>query len=193
MMVGEIRDSETLDIAVKAALTGHLVLSTLHTNDAPSTITRMVDMGVDPFMVASSSLLGRRAAPRPQALRSTARRPSTSPKERLIEVGLTNEEAKTAKIFQASGCASARGYAGASRSSRRCRITEASSESSSPAATRSSCAKPAIKEGMMTLRDAGLANALRGITSIEEVLARRAPPTKQKAKRLEATDEERRR
>ena len=57
VLLGEIRDHETLEIAVKAALTGHLVLSTLHTNDAPSTITRMVDMGMDPFMVASSALL----------------------------------------------------------------------------------------------------------------------------------------
>ena len=73
VMVGEIRDTETIEIAVKAALTGHLVLSTLHTNDAASTITRMVDMGVDPFMVSSSTLLVSRPAPHAPALRALPR------------------------------------------------------------------------------------------------------------------------
>ena len=87
VMIGEIRDTETIEIAVKAALTGHLVLSTLHTNDAPSTITRMVDMGVDPFMISSSTLLI--AAQRlVRKLCEYCREPiETPPKERLVELG----------------------------------------------------------------------------------------------------------
>ena len=100
VLVGEIRDTETAEIAVKAALTGHLVLSTLHTNDAVSTITRLVDMGIDPFMVSSSLLcvcaqrLGRR-------LCSSCKSPiEAPPPERLLEVGFLEEDLSTVELFE---------------------------------------------------------------------------------------------
>src|SRR5439155_593890 len=86
VMVGEIRDTETIEIAVKAALTGHLVLSTLHTNDAASTITRMLDMGVDPFMVSSSTLLVS-AQRLMRRLCEHCKEPMTAPPERLLARG----------------------------------------------------------------------------------------------------------
>ncbi len=104
MMVGEIRDTETIEIAVKAALTGHLVLSTLHTNDAASTVTRMVDMGVDPFMVSSSTLLVS-AQRLMRRLCEHCRRPVEAPPERLLAIGYTEEEATSpTKFFTAVGC-----------------------------------------------------------------------------------------
>src|SRR5439155_11035178 len=98
--------------AIKAALTGHLVLWTLHTNDAPSTVTRMIQMGVDPFLVASS-VLAVAAQRLARKLCQFCRKPVEVPASRLVEVGMTPEEAKTAKPFQANGCAKcSQGYRG---------------------------------------------------------------------------------
>ena len=93
ILVGEIRDAETASIAVKAALTGHLVLSTLHTNDAPSSVNRLVNMGIEPFLVANSLNLVVRAAPGPPRSASTARRRSRSRSARLLEAGFTGRGA----------------------------------------------------------------------------------------------------
>ena len=94
IMVGEIRDFETAEIAVKAALTGHLVLSTLHTNDAPSTITRLLNMGIEPFLVTASVNCDRRAAPRAQDLPGVqAGRPEIT-REALEDAGMTADEAQ---------------------------------------------------------------------------------------------------
>jgi type II secretory pathway component PulF len=113
VMVGEIRDTETIDIAVKAALTGHLVLSTLHTNDAASTITRMCDMGVDPFMVSSSTLLVS-AQRLMRRLCEHCRAPMEAPPERLREIGYTEEDiGGKPTFFRAVGCPRCNaGYAG---------------------------------------------------------------------------------
>ena len=172
VLVGEIRDTETAEIAVKAALTGHLVLSTLHTNDAASTVTRLIDMGIDPFMVASSLVcvcaqrLGR-------VLCTHCRSSIEYPEERLIELGFHSEELTDLELFQAnpSGCPRCTGgYKG------RFALLETLSMDNElkrlviegkSAAEIKTCAR---EKGMLTLRRVGLLNAMRGKTSIEEVL-----------------------
>ena len=174
VLVGEIRDGETAEIAIKAALTGHLVLSTLHTNDAASTITRLVDMGIDPFMVSSSILcvcaqrLGRR-------LCSRCRQPmQTPPRDKLLNVGFTEEEiTPDLQLFEANpdGCPHcSRGYKGRfpvletlpmSQKLRRMVVEGRSSDE---------LKDQAVVEGMITLRRVGIQNIIRGVTSIEEIL-----------------------
>jgi type IV pilus assembly protein PilB len=170
IMIGEIRDSETLDIAIKAALTGHLVLSTLHTNDAPSTVTRMIQMGVDPFLVASSvlSVAAQRLA---RKLCQFCKKPVEVPESRLLEIGMTAEEARTAKVFQAGGCAKcAQGYRGRFALLEVLEVTEPMKEIILAGGNEIALRKAGIDGGMTTLRRAGLANVRRGVTSIEEVL-----------------------
>ena len=171
VMIGEIRDGETIEIAIKAALTGHLVLSTLHTNDAPGTISRMLDMGVDPFMVASATLLvsAQRLARR---LCKHCKAPLDAPKQRLLDIGFTEEEAETGTLFKPIGCARCKnGYGG------RFALLETMpmNESIKRLVVRG---KPAIDiktaavmdHGMITLRRCAVLNALKGHTSVEEVL-----------------------
>jgi type IV pilus assembly protein PilB len=171
VMVGEIRDTETIDIAVKAALTGHLVLSTLHTNDAAGTISRMVDMGVDPFMVASSTLLVsaqrlmRRLCPH-------CKEPMKVPAERLIEVGyLEAEVATNPEVWRSKGCARCNaGYAGRFAILETLPMTEEIKKMVIDGHSSIELRAKAIEQGMITLRRAALLNALRGNTTIEEVL-----------------------
>jgi type IV pilus assembly protein PilB len=171
VMVGEIRDTETINIAVKAALTGHLVLSTLHTNDAASTITRMTDMGVDPFMVASATLLVS-AQRLMRRLCTHCKEAYEVPVERLLEVGYSPKEAEEKPpLYRAVGCARCtQGYAGRFAILETLPMTDdvkrAVIEGQSALAVRGL----AIESGMITLRRSGLNNALRGTTSIEEVL-----------------------
>ncbi len=175
ILLGEIRDKETIEIATKAALTGHLVLSTLHTNDAPSTITRMIDMGLDPFMVASSVLViaAQRLAKR---ICKTCREPIEVPIERLIELGLpkvdidAHEGDKT--FYRAVGCSKcANGYKGRFALLETLRMTDSVKRMIIAGESVMELKKFAVEEeGMITLRRAGLRNAMRGVTSIEEVL-----------------------
>ncbi len=171
IMIGEIRDTETLDIAIKAALTGHLVLSTLHTNDAPSTVTRMIQMGVDPFLVASSVLIvaAQRLA---RKLCQFCRKPVEVPVERLVEVGMTRADAEGAKLFQAVGCAKCnQGYKGRFALLEILEVTPDIKEVILRGGNELEIKRVAMaKQQMMTLRRAGLSNARRGLTSIEEVL-----------------------
>jgi type IV pilus assembly protein PilB len=179
IMIGEIRDSETLDIAIKAALTGHLVLSTLHTNDAPSTVTRMIQMGVDPFLVASSviTVAAQRLA---RKLCQFCKKPVDVPRERLIEVGMTPDEAATAKVFQANGCGKcSQGFRGRFALLEVLDISEPVKEIILAGGNELQLRKAGMGAGMTTLRRAGLANVRRGVTSIEEVL------------RVSASDEQR--
>ncbi len=106
ILVGEIRDFETAEIAVKAALTGHLVLSTLHTNDAPSTISRLMNMGIEPFLVATSVNLicAQRLVRR---ICANCKEPLEVPEQALLDAGYTPEEVKTTAIFTARAAASA--------------------------------------------------------------------------------------
>lgn len=171
VMVGEIRDTETIDIAVKAALTGHLVLSTLHTNDAASTVTRMVDMGVDPFMVVSSTLLVsaqrliRRMCPH-------CKETYKAPVERLLQVGYTEAEAAARPdLYTAKGCARCNnGYAGRFAILETLPMSDEIKRMVIEGHSAIEVRVKAIEQGMITLRRAALLNALRGNTSIEEVL-----------------------
>ncbi|MCA8971015.1 MAG: Flp pilus assembly complex ATPase component TadA [Planctomycetes bacterium] len=175
ILLGEIRDKETIEIATKAALTGHLVLSTLHTNDAPSTITRMIDMGLDPFMVASSVLViaAQRLAKR---VCKNCREPIEIPTERLVELGLPQVDIEAhegeATFFKAVGCSKcANGYKGRFALLETLRMTEAIKRLIIAGGSVIELKKFAVEEeGMITLRRAGLRNAMRGVTSVEEVL-----------------------
>src|SRR4051812_2937984 len=103
ILVGEIRDHETAEIAVQASLTGHLVFSTLHTNDAPSAITRLVDIGVQPFLVASSviAIMGQRLV---RVVCAKCKAPDTPPPEEIRAAGLTAEQVKAATFMRGQGC-----------------------------------------------------------------------------------------
>ena len=172
ILVGEIRDKETIEIAVKAALTGHLVLSTLHTNDAASTITRMVDMGLDSFMVSSSVLLicAQRLA---RKLCEQCRQPALIPIERLMSHGMTQEEAEKATMFSPTpeGCGRcAKGYKGRFALLESLSFTETIKRMVVQCKPVQEIKKQAIEEGMITLRRAAILNAMRGKTSLEEVV-----------------------
>jgi len=173
VLVGEIRDTETAEIAVKAALTGHLVLSTLHTNDAVSTITRLVDMGIDPFMVSSSLLcvcaqrLGRR-------LCSSCKSPiEAPPPERLLEVGFLEEDLPTVELFEPNpeGCARCnKGYKGRFPILETLPMTAKIKRMVVEGRPVDELKNQALEDGLITLRRVGLLNAARGVTSVEEVL-----------------------
>ncbi len=174
ILLGEIRDKETIEIAVKAALTGHLVFSTLHTNDAPSTVIRMVDMGLDPFMVASSVnvICAQRLAKR---LCEGCRTPMDVPKKRLHDLGAKEEDFEDTeiKIYQANdkGCSRcSKGYKGRFALLETLKFTERVKRLIIEEATVMDLKAAAMDEGMVTLRRAGLLNAMRGNTSVEEIL-----------------------
>jgi type IV pilus assembly protein PilB len=171
VLLGEIRDTETLEIAVKAALTGHLVLSTLHTNDAVSTVTRMVDMGMDPFMVASSTLLicAQRLARR---LCSNCKRPADIPKAALLTAGLAEEDfsGPDVQMFEPVGCSRcSMGYKGRFALLETLRMTDPIKRMVVERANNQDIKALALEEGMLTLRRCGLMNFLRGVTSLEEI------------------------
>jgi type IV pilus assembly protein PilB len=170
ILIGEIRDAETLEIAVKAALTGHLVLSTLHTNDAASAITRMADMGLDPFLVASSTILV--AAQRlPRSLCKACKEPVKVPPERLKAIGFLDEEIETAELFKPVGCTRChQGYRGRFALIETLKMTDNLKELILAGKSSIELKKHAIEEGMITLRRCAVLNALRGKTSLEEVL-----------------------
>lgn len=171
IMIGEIRDRETVEIAVKAALTGHRVFSTLHTNDAPSTISRMVDMGVDPFMVASSTLLV--AAQRlGRKLCEECKRPLEVPPDQLIKEGFTEEESRSKPtVYEHVGCerCGGKGFKGRFALLETMPMTEEIRRIVVEGGSALDIRSQALKEGMITLRRAGLSNVLRGRTSIDEV------------------------
>jgi len=167
VMVGEIRDLETGSIAVKAALTGHLVLSTLHTNDAPATINRMIDMGLEPFLVASSTnlIMAQRLVRR---ICKHCKVEEDVPPEALTDIGL----APGTTVYRGKGCdkCSGNGYAGRQGLYEVMPITSALRELILDRASTSEIRKKAREEGMLTLREDGLKKIQRGITTIEEVL-----------------------
>ena len=172
VLVGEIRDKETADIAVKAALTGHLLLSTLHTNDAPSTITRLIDMGIDPFMV-SSSLLCIGAQRLARKLCDACRVPvEVDPKE-LLNVGYHEEEIEGISLFgpNKAGCPRCNaGYKGRFAILETLWLSESLKRMVVEGRNVHDLKAEAERLGMITLRRVGLLNAARGRTSLEEVL-----------------------
>jgi type IV pilus assembly protein PilB len=172
IMVGEIRDGETADIAIKAALTGHLVFSTLHTNDAPSTINRLVDMGVPSYLVAASTKLIMAQRMVRKICVSCKREVEITP-QMLELLNLTKEESGELKIFEGKGCTQCNntGYSGRTGLFEVMPVTPAVEKMIVTGATTAEIREQAIKEGMMPLRSAGLDKLKNGITSIEEVVA----------------------
>jgi type IV pilus assembly protein PilB len=171
VLIGEIRDKVTAQLAVEAALTGHLVLSTLHTNDAPSAITRLIEMGIEPFLVGSSldCVLAQRLSRR---LCDWCKEPHDTSREELAAIGWPRGTELPEKLFRPTGCRSCTntGYRG------RVAVNEVmpvSEEIELLAVSRSSSTdirRVAIAEGMTTLREDGLKKAAAGLTTVEEIL-----------------------
>ena len=170
ILVGEIRDFETAEIAIKAALTGHLVLSTLHTNGAPETISRLMNMGIEPFLVATSVHLI--AAQRLiRRICSSCSEVLDLPPQALIEAGFTPAESKTVKISKGRGCANCNGtgYKGRTGLYEVMEIDDEIRELILVGASALELKKKAIEKGMITLRRSGLIKVSLGITTLEEV------------------------
>jgi type IV pilus assembly protein PilB len=171
IMVGEIRDFETAEIAIKAALTGHLVLSTLHTNDAPSTITRLLNMGIEPFLVSSSLILilAQRLA---RKICNNCKVEEKFSEKALLKLGFTEEELKDVKCFKGKGCPACNnsGYKGRVALYEVMPVKDELKELILEGASAQELKKTAIRLGMKTLRRSGLNKVKAGITSIEEVL-----------------------
>ncbi len=171
VLVGEIRDFETAEIAIKAALTGHMVLSTLHTNDAPSTISRMVNMGIEPFLVATSvniiqaQRLIRRVC-------SECKEKQEVPAEVLMEIGFAEDEVSELEIFKGKGCQRCNdtGYKGRVGLFEVMEITDELRELILIGASAIELRKKAVEFGMVTLRESGLYKIRAGVTTIEEVV-----------------------
>jgi type IV pilus assembly protein PilB len=171
IMVGEIRDYETAEIAIKAALTGHLVLSTLHTNDAPSTISRLLNMGVEPFLVSASTnvILAQRLARR---VCQTCKEPAPVPSQVLLNLGFSTEEAESIVPVKGKGCmaCSDTGYKGRVALYEVMLIQENIKEGILQGASVIELRELGRKNGMRTLREAGLQKIREGMTSLEEIL-----------------------
>jgi len=170
ILVGEIRDFETAEIAIKAALTGHLVLSTLHTNGAPETITRLMNMGIEPFLVATSVHLicAQRLIRR---ICKDCAEPVEVPPQALIDEGFTPEEAKTVQIMKGKGCATCNktGYKGRTGLYEVMEVDDEIRELVLVGASALELKKKAIERGMITLRRSGLTKVAQGWTTLEEV------------------------
>jgi type IV pilus assembly protein PilB len=171
ILVGEIRDSETAAIAVKAALTGHLVLSTLHTNDAPSSLNRLVNMGVEPFLVGNSVNLvcAQRLARR---VCEACKEPDPIPVQKLIDAGVDPAEAESFKPVRGRGCdrCGGSGYKGRVGLFEVMETSDALRELLVTNAAATAVRKLAIAEGMVTLRQSGLEKVREGVTTLEEVV-----------------------
>ena len=169
LMVGEIRDLETADIAIKAAQTGHLVLSTLHTNDAPSAITRMINMGVAPFNIASTVnlVIAQRLVRR---LCNACKRPIDLPRPALRDAGFTDALIDSATIFEPVGCsACSNGYRGRTGIFEIMPISAATAELVMNKATEAEIERQVRKEGVLPLKGEGVKKVAAGITSLAEV------------------------
>jgi type IV pilus assembly protein PilB len=171
ILVGEIRDFETAETAIKAALTGHLVLSTLHTGDAPSTVSRLINMGVEPFLVATSvhliqaQRLVRKICPECKEVVSY-------PKQALVDIGFTQEEAEKAKIYHGKGCPNCNGTGCRGRIGLMevMELSDNLREMILMGANALELRRQTIDEGMITLRRSGIIKIMQGIVPVEEVL-----------------------
>jgi len=171
ILVGEIRDFETAEIGIKSALTGHLVLSTLHTNDAPATINRLLNMGIEPFLVASSvnlilaQRLARKTCPH-------CKKEDDVTKETLIQMGMDPEQAEKVVCYRGTGCpiCNNTGYQGRIALYEVMPVDDVIREMILMGASSSEIKQEAINRGMKTLRQSGLTKIVEGITSVPEVL-----------------------
>jgi type IV pilus assembly protein PilB len=171
IMVGEIRDFETAEIGIKAALTGHLVLSTLHTNDAPSTIHRMLNMGVEPFLVSSSVnlILAQRLV---RKICSDCKETQELNPQALVEIGMSPEEAESTVGYKGAGCekCSDTGYKGRIAIYEVMPFGEDLKELILEGGSSGELKRAAREGGMKTLRESGLTKIREGITTLEEVM-----------------------
>ncbi len=171
LMVGEIRDFETAEIAVKAALTGHMVLSTLHTNDAPATISRLLNMGVEPFLITASVnlVLAQRLA---RKICADCKQQTKYEKKILEDCGFSPEQVANAKMYKGSGCRTCNGsgYKGRVALYEVMRFTDSLKEMVLQAASTAELKMAAIRGGMNTLRSSGIKKILDGVTTPEEIM-----------------------
>lgn len=171
VMVGEIRDSETAEIAIRASLTGHLVFSTLHTNDAPSAFTRLIDMGIEPFLVASSveAVMAQRLV---RTICKHCKTEQVVSRDYLRKVGFPAADIETGKVWHGAGCEECRqqGYQGRKGIYELLIVTEAIRPLIMNRASAVAIAQRAIEAGMRTLRDDGWIKVKNGETTIEEIL-----------------------
>jgi len=171
IMIGEIRDFETAEIAIRASLTGHLVFSTLHTNDAAGAVTRLLDMGVEPFLVASSleAVVAQRLIRR---LCPFCKRPSTPDMTFLKSIGFPTDRLESSPILEAVGCEKCRmtGFKGRTGLYEVLQVTEDIEPLILQRSSSHAIKQKAITQGMQTLRDDGWMKVLEGVTTIEEVL-----------------------
>lgn len=171
ILVGEIRDFETAEIAVKAALTGHLVLSTLHTNDAPSTITRLINMGIEPFLVSSSVILivAQRLA---RKICQNCKREHKISEASLIKIGFPKDNIGSVKCYEGAGCPACNntGYKGRVALYEVMPVKDEIKELIIQGGTAVEIKKEAVRLGMATLRQSGIKKVMDGITTIEEIL-----------------------
>ncbi|MBP1623585.1 MAG: type secretion system protein, partial [Acidobacteria bacterium] len=171
ILVGEIRDFETTEIAIKAALTGHLVLSSVHTNDAPSTISRLLNMGIEPFLVATSvhMICAQRLI---RKVCQECKMEFKTPLQALIKAGFSQEEAKHIRTFKGEGCKTCNGtgYKGRIGMYEVMEISENIQELILVGASAREIRRKAVEEGMLTLRESGLAKIKAGMTTLDEVL-----------------------
>jgi len=175
IMVGEIRDISTAEIAMKAAMTGHLVFSTLHTNDSPSTVGRMVDIGIPPYLLASSltMVLAQRLGRR---LCAKCKQPVTFERQELINIGFTEDQldAEGFQLYGPKGCQACNGlgYKGRVGFFELLEVTEEVGQAIQAEVPEEQLRKVAIQAGMVPLRQAAIKKAIQGITSVDEVLRR---------------------
>ena len=171
IMVGEIRDYETAEIAIKAALTGHLVLSTLHTNDAPSTINRLLNMGIEPFLVSSSCnlILAQRLA---RKVCTECKEEMQVPEKAFVDLGVSPEDARTMKCYKGKGCTNCNetGYKGRIALYEVMPFSESIKELVLNGASTAEIKADAKSSGMKTLRMSGITKVSEGVTTIEEIL-----------------------
>ena len=171
ILVGEMRDTETAQIAIRAALTGHLVFSTLHTNDAPSTVTRLLDMGIEPFLVSSSlhlvvaQRLCRKICPE-------CRDTTTVPMGALLDIGFKPEEAAELKLEAGRGCTNCAGtgYRGRTVVAEFLEITPDIQEAVVQRRPARDIQEIGVAQGMRTLREAGLRKVAAGSTTVDEIM-----------------------
>src|SRR3990170_2112206 len=171
IMVGEIRDYETAEIAIKAALTGHLVLSTLHTNDAPSTVNRLLNMGIEPFLVSSACnlILAQRLA---RKICVKCKERIEVPEKALVDLGITREQAEKANISHGKGCSECNGtgYKGRIALYEVMPFSEGIKDMVLNGGSSADIKRQAIKDGVKTLRMSGISKVLEGMSAMEEVL-----------------------
>jgi len=171
VLVGEIRDFETAEIAIKASLTGHLVLSTLHTNDAPSTINRLMNMGIEPFLVATSvhCIVAQRLIRR---VCKECKEIMNIPQQALLDIGMTPAEAESAQIYEGRGCATCNGTGSKGRVGlyEVLDVNDVVKDQILMGANTMELRQTAVEQGMITLRRSGVFKILQGISSIEEVV-----------------------